>query len=52
MGTHAKGPSIINYPPELKGVPLSEWINNNSWSLGDKVNKEFDGNFPFLFKVY
>ena len=51
MGTHGKGPSSISYPQELEGVPLSSWINDNQWSLGDKVAKEFGGNLPFLFKV-
>lgn len=51
MGTHGKGPSSISYPRELEGVPLSSWINDNQWSLGDKVAKEFGGSLPFLFKV-
>ena len=52
MGTHSKGPSIIDYPPELKGLPLSKWLLENKWSLGDAVCNEFCGELPFLFKVY
>jgi mannose-6-phosphate isomerase len=51
MGTHPKAPSMIDHPPEVKGILLGEWLRGNQWSLGDKVSNEFNGNLPFLFKV-
>ena len=30
---------------------LSDWLKDNQWALGDKVAADFDGEFPFLFKV-
>jgi len=51
MGTHKKGPSIITSPQEYNGKPLSEWISENQWALGDEVAKQFNGQLPFLFKV-
>ena len=51
MGTHKKGPSIITSPQQYTGKPLSEWISENQWALGEEVAKQFDGQLPFLFKV-
>ena len=51
MGTHKKGPSTIRYPESLAGMLLSDWLKDNQWALGDKVAADFDGEFPFLFKV-
>lgn len=51
MGTHKKGPSIITSPQQYSGKPLSEWITENQWALGEEVAKQFNGQLPFLFKV-
>lgn len=51
MGTHKKGPSLINYPKHLRGILLSDWLKDNQWALGDRVAKEYGGDLPFLLKV-
>lgn len=51
MGTHKKGTSIITSPQQYNGNPLSGWISENQWALGEDVAKQFNGELPFLFKV-
>ena len=51
MGTHKKGPSVITLPQQYNGKPLSQWISENQWALGEEVAKQFNGQLPFLFKV-
>lgn len=47
MGAHPKAPSKLL----SNGAPLSEFVQNNPSTLGDKVLKLFRGELPFLFKV-
>ncbi|KAL4219852.1 hypothetical protein ACF0H5_020263 [Mactra antiquata] len=50
MGTHPNAPSLVVIPGK-PNKPLSEWVSENPDKLGDKVNKQFGGALPFLFKV-
>jgi mannose-6-phosphate isomerase len=49
MGTHSKGPSVI----ESSGENLSSWVEAHPDCLGDNFSKVFSsiGQLPFLFKV-
>lgn len=51
MGVHPKAPSIIASPLNLKGITLEAWLKSNRWALGESVDKSFNGQLPFLFKV-
>ena len=49
MGTHPKGPNIVAGTATV----LSQWIDENSKSLGSTVTSKFGTTIglPFLFKV-
>lgn len=50
MGTHPNAPSMVVIPGK-PDKPLSDWVAENPDKLGDRVNKQFHGSLPFLFKV-
>lgn len=54
MGTHKSGPSLVIFESDTKGekrVPLKDWLDNHSETLGPKVLQRWNGELPFLFKV-
>eukprot|EP00729_Bicosta_minor_P002219 gene2220-29826_t len=51
MGTHPKAPATINDPAIAADTPLGQWLTENPWALSKKVEEQFDGKLPFLFKV-
>jgi mannose-6-phosphate isomerase len=51
MGTHKKGPSIINNSDKENQMTLEQWIKDHPCALGERVLKRFGGFLPFLFKV-
>ncbi|XP_072033617.1 mannose-6-phosphate isomerase-like [Amphiura filiformis] len=51
MGTHPRGPSIVQPPGSQQPQPLDDWIKAHPDCLGDKVKAKFKGQLPYLFKV-
>lgn len=47
MGTHPNCPSLLSG----SSVTLKEWLSKHPEALGDKVNRRFQGDLPYLFKV-
>ncbi|XP_013388578.1 mannose-6-phosphate isomerase [Lingula anatina] len=50
MGTHHKGPCILNRP-KMDNTTLAQWVAKNQDDLGSKVKDKFQGQLPYLFKV-
>lgn len=51
MGTHPSGPSKVLLAEESGVSLLKDWLTANPDALGEKVNAQWPGQLPFLFKV-
>ena len=49
MGTHNRGPATITNASTPQ--TLVSWLDQNPKALGSKVQQQFHGKLPFLFKV-